>query len=314
MIEVKLNGKNITQLVSSLSFENSIDSLATTISFSVPFHKKTDFYIEIEVGDKIEISKDSKNIFKGMVVEVSINDVTMNLKAMDIGFYLNKNKVLKQVRNTSGNQAIKSICSEIGIPIEVKGLEVKINKVYKTETIADIINDIIKQDTQQSKKEYCIYVLDNKVYVDFQGENEVDISFKLSGKDILKESGAIINQTSTYNIEDLKNSVLVVSNDSNSILQLAKAEESDSISKYGKLQEVIELEAKEVAKANDVALNAIKISGKIKEELSVEIVTDKYIFSGQSLKLNNKKYLIKSTNFNYLKDRFNGTVNLKEMV
>lgn len=313
MIEIKLNGRNIVDLVNSLSFENSIDSLSTTVSLTVPQVEKTDFNVKVKVGDKIEIIKE-KSIFKGLIVQTSQTNRECSVKAMDIGFYLNKNKVLKQVRNTAGNQAIKSICSNLGIPITIKGLNTKINKLYKTETVADVINDIIKQDTQQTKKEYCIYVLNDKVHIDFKGGLESKLSFKLTELDNLKENDLIISKTITNSIEELKNAILVVSNDSNSVIKLAISQNGKSISKYGKLQEVIELEAKEVKKSKNVAENLLKLHDTIKEDVSIEIVTDNYIFSGQSLKIDGKKYLIKSLNLNYSKDRFNGTLELKEMV
>lgn len=312
MIKFLLNSKDITAYIKSLSFENSIDSLSTTVNFTVPFFENTEFLVNVVVGDKIEIVDDI-NIFKGIVIETSQSENNLSCKSMDIAFYLNKNKIIKQVRNVTGSKAINSICSELGISVSIKGLNTVINKVYKNQTVADIINDIIKQDTQQTEKEYYIYSLNNTVYIDYLGSNKVDLEFEIENKYILKNEELVLKKTITHNIEELKNSIIVVSNDSKSVLKLASAENKSSISRYGRLQEVVELESSQIKQAKKVADNVLKLSDSINEELSIEIISKKYFFSGMYILLNNKKYLIKSMSLNYQKNRFQGSLNLKEI-
>lgn len=312
-MKIDLNGKDITKLVSSLSFDNSLEDLATTVSMTVPIHKDTDFNVAVAVGGKLKIDHEG-NIFTGIVVETSKNDNTNSIKAMDIAFYLNKNKVLKQVRNITGKSAIKSICSDLGIPIKIDGLNSKINKIYKNETISDIIKDIVSQDFERTGTEYCIFALENTIYIEKRGKRIVDIVFKMSKDITLNLDKIVSSETVVENIEDLKNSILVTSSDSKSVQVLAKAKDGSSISKYGQLQEVVELEAKDVRKAKSVANTVLKANNKIKKELTIGVVSDKYVFSGQSIKYNKQKYLITSVSFSFNNGYFSGSLTLKEMV
>ncbi|WP_457589847.1 XkdQ/YqbQ family protein, partial [Fusobacterium necrophorum] len=55
-----------------------------------------------------------------------------------------------------GNDCVKSLCKEIGIKVEVSGLDNKIDKIYKDKTISDVIWDIIKQCSQHNSKRFFI--------------------------------------------------------------------------------------------------------------------------------------------------------------
>lgn len=58
-----------------------------------------------------------------------------------------------------GNDCIKSLCSEIGIKVEVSGLDTKIDKIYKDKTISDIIYDIIEQCSQFNSKKFLLSMI-----------------------------------------------------------------------------------------------------------------------------------------------------------
>lgn len=310
-MNVIINGKDITVLTEKLSFSSSVDSLAVSASLSVPYYENTDFKVDINLGDSIEIVH-KESIYKGIVISVEEEEKKKNIKAMDMAFYLNRNKILKQIRNTTGNEAIKSICSEQGIPINIDGLDTKINKVYRSESISSVIKDIIEQDSKQSGNKYVIFSKDNNIYIEKQGTTVFNISFKFANE-YLTDERLITNAKHTKSIEELVNSVKVYSNDDKSTNLLSEATDGNSVGKYGRLEEVVELQSLEVKKADEVAQTTLKSSNKVKETLNIELATDDYILAGVSMMYKNKKYLVNSCELNFNNNYFTASLNLKEL-
>lgn len=303
------NGQDVTSYVSSLNIASSIDNLSTSISFTVPYHKNTEFFRDIKVGDKIEFN----DFFIGLVVDTQISDNNLSVKCFDIAFYLNRNKIIKQIRQTSGNEAIKNICSELDVSVEIKGLNTKINKMYKNTSVSDLIKDIIKQDNLQTSTNYIIYALADKVYIEPIGTQKVELSFKLSSVDTLRDKQLIQSETISENIEELVNAVVVTSNDSKSVKQYADSSNNESIIKFGRIQEIVELDSKKVNTARQVASDYIKEKSSIKKTYTINIISDVYCFAGQEMTISSKKYHIKSTNLNVENGYYTGSIELKEI-
>lgn len=310
-MNVIINGKDITVLTEKLTFSSSVDSLAVSASLSFPYYENTDFKVDINLGDSIEIIH-NESIYKGIVISVEEEEKKKNIKAMDMAFYLNRNKILKQIRNTTGNEAIKSICSEQGIPISIDGLDTKINKVYRSESISSVIKDIIEQDSKQSGNKYVIYSKDNTIYIEKQGTTVFNVSFKFANEH-LTDDRLITNAKHTKSIEELVNSVKVYSNDDKSTNLLSEATDGNSVGKYGRLEEVVELQSLEAKKADEVAQTTLKSSNKVKETLNIDLATDDYILAGVSIMYKSKKYLVSSCELNFNNNYFTASLNLKEL-
>lgn len=302
-MQILVNNKDISKLVTSLSISSSIENLATTIDLAVVYYENTNFFAAVVVGDKLEID----NIFKGIVVDVSKSTNNLSVKAFDIAFYLNQNKILKQVRYTKGKQAIQDVCSSIGLDVSIKGLNTTINKLYKNVSVAEFINDIIALDNEQTGKEYYIYAKDNTIYIDFLGNLSVNPFLKTKNGDL------ITNEQITENIEELKNSIIVTTNDSESIQQLSKAEDSSSISKYGKLQEVVEVSADNSQSYTSIANQVLKNKNVIKKTITIEFISNVYAIAGNKLKYNNIDYIIKSVNASIENGLYKYNMELREV-
>lgn len=308
---VKLNDKDITKLVESLNITNSIDSLSTTVSITLPHYNNTKFTVDVYVGDKITID----DIFNGIVVDTVYNEHSTNIKCFDISFYLSKNIILKQFRKTSAKEAIKVICSELEIPINIKsGLNTKLNMFFKNKSASEAVWDIIKEDTKQTAKKYFIYTQNNVVNIEELGSDEILLSYRLNEDDTFTDYKLFSDINVTNNIEELKNSIIVTSDNEKSLKILAKAEDKSSIEKYGKIQTVIELNSKENKKSQKVAQTNLDALNKINKVININLISDKYIVSGKKIKFENKYYLINSVNLNFENGHFKGSLELKGVV
>lgn len=306
MIKVDINGKDITKLIESANISNDVDSMSSILELDIVYYEKTDFKADINLGDKIQV-KNEEDVFSGIIIKKSIENNKLNITAVDKSFYLSNNKVLKQVRNTTGKQAINSICSELGININIKGLDVKIiNKIFKNKTLTDVIKEIAELDWKNSGKKYCVYCYKNDIYLEPIGTNKAIIEFKINNVDTLKDKQVFETINKSWSIENLKNSVIVTTSDDKTSSILAKEEDGASISKYGKLQEVITVDANDNQNKKTISKNTLKSLNKVEESISIKILTNKYIFSGQKIKIEDNDYIIKSCNLELKKDYYIG--------
>ena len=313
MIKIDVNGKDITKLIESANISNDIDSMSSILELDIVYYEKTDFKTDINLGDKIQV-KNEEDIFGGIIIKKSIENNKLNITAVDKSFYLSNNKVLKQVRNTTGKQAINSICSELGININIKGLDVKIiNKIFKNKTLTDVIKEIAELDWKNSGKKYCVYCFKNNIHLEPVGTNTATVEFKINNIDTLKDIQSFESINRSWSIENLKNSVVVTTSDKNTSSILAKEEDRASISKYGKLQEVITVDANDNQNKKTIAKNTLKSLNKVEESISIKILTNKYIFSGQKIKIENDDYIIKSCNLELKKDYYIGELGVMKV-
>lgn len=309
-MKIKLNNKDVTNLASSLNISSSIDSLSNVVSISFPNYKDTTFYVDVFVGDKIEIDK----FFKGIVVDISYNEDEKTIKVFDSAFYLNQTKILKQIRNTTTDKAIKLICSELGLNIVINGnLNQKINMMFKNKSVSEVIKDMLEIEKNVTGKEYHIYSYNDKLYIEENGLNEISLTLKINENEILDKDKVFFDMRINENIEELKNVILVVSDNEKSLLVLAKEKDEKSIEKYGALQEIIEFNSKEHRSIKSVAKTMLNTLNKIKKKIEVSVMSDNFIQAGKSVNIKETKYLIVSTNLNFENNMYNGSLTLKEL-
>ena len=215
---------------------------------------------------------------------------------------MNKSTVIKQFKKMIGNDCVKSLCKEIGIDVEVSGLDTKIDKIYKDKAVSEVIKDIIEQCSQFNSKKFFIEFDKNKLIVSPYKKIKVFGTFEIQKDKFININENIGGVSLSKSIVDMKNSVLVITENKGAIRTIGEEQDSKSIEKYGKLQEVVTLDEKEFSKANLVAKNELKKLNRITEDFSIDVLGDDNVKSGRvidiDLPLFNLKgeYLIKESN------------------
>lgn len=104
------------------------------------------------------------------------------------------------------------------------------------------------------------------------------------------------NVSHTSSIEDMKNSVKVVTENDKVYTVKAVAKDTDSIYKYGALQEVLKIDEKD-GDADIYAKNKLSEVNKVKESFSIEIIEaiNSYTRAGSMIMVDDVNYLIEST-------------------
>lgn len=306
MYKVIIKDKDVSDIIGNLTWRDTVDTLGVEVEFELPvnrYDKDFEFLYDITLGDPIQILNDKgETLVQAIIVTETPNGKITNFTAYDMAWYLNKSTVIKQFKKMIGNDCVKSLCKEIGIKVEVSGLDTKIDKIYKDKTISDVIKDIIEQCSQFNSKKYFIEFDNGILKIMPYKKIKVFGQFEIQKDKFININENIGGVSLTKSIVDMKNSVLVITENKGAVRTIGQEQDTKSIEKYGKLQQVVILDEKEFGKANLVAKNELKKLNKITEDFNIDVLGDDKVKSGRvidiDLPLFNLKgeYLIKESN------------------
>ncbi|EFG28210.1 hypothetical protein [Fusobacterium periodonticum] len=306
MYKVIIKDKDVSDIIGNLTWRDTVDTLGVEVDFELPinrYDKKFEFLYDITLGDPIQIlNAKGEVLVQAIIVSETPNGKITSFTAYDMAWYLNKSTVIKQFKKMIGNDCVKSLCKEIGINVEVTGLDTKIDKIYKDKAVSEVIKDIIEQCSQFNSKKFFIEFNNGTLKVMPYQKIKVFGTFEIQKDKFININENIGGVSLSKSIVDMKNSVLVITENKGAVRTIGEEQDSKSIEKYGKLQEVVTLDEKEFSKANLVAKNELKKLNKITEDFSIDVLGDDNVKSGRvidiDLPLFNLKgeYLIKESN------------------
>ena len=291
---------DLTEVTGNIVLNTSMETLGASLTFDLArnYHDINFATCEkISVGDVIVLSNE-KELFKGVVLDITTSKFVKNIKCLDYCFYLNKNKILKQFEEISASDAIKQLLQEAQAPIgTISSVATSISKIYNSNTVAEIIDDILNQVNNELGIKYLLEFDDNKFNVVPFKKINVQFKYKHTSEESLTES-----------ILEMKNSILVISNEQDDTEILATAKDEENIKKYGSLQEVISVNPDEdEAKVRNIAKTKLKELNKVFKTGNIKGFGDDNFRAGKVINLNNAvfgfsgDYLIKSCSHTWVK-------------
>lgn len=304
----------VTQICGNVSLATSIDTLGASLSFDLARNYNDINFAtceKIAVGDRVLQLDAEKVLFDGVLLDINTSKFKKGLKCLDYCFYLNKNKVLKQFEEISASMAIKQLLASVDAPTgEVASISTSISKLYNSNTVAEIINDILNQANNE---------LGIKFIIEFEEGKFNIIPFKpLEIEFVSKKTG---DESVTESILEMKNKVVVISNEQDDAEILAVAQDDINIEKYGSLQEIISVDPDEdEAKARNIASTKLKELNKVFKTASLKAFGHSGIKAGRLVNLDNAEfylkgqYLIKSCTHTWNKGEFITSVEVEEYV
>ena len=271
------DGKDVTETREITAYTNNyqrsdgIDTLGQEFTFDLvdnPF----DFNMmgtRLAIGGKIEFSNQLSNnnksatttlneepkeniVFQGIIVaekQSGANKYTYT--CFDYCFYLNKSEIEIQFNGVSGLDAIKAVCSENNVPLgNIADIKTKIKKIYQGQPVSDVIKDIIKQATEETGYKYRLEYREGKVHVEDYKELVLD-------KVITQP---INNYSRDLSMEDMRNSILVISSKEKSKSVKSTIQDDESIKKYGLIKKIVKVDDKKSAQTAQIAKKTIQES------------------------------------------------------
>lgn len=294
---------DITHVAGNIILSSSVDTLGSSLNFEVARnYGNTDYFISetIQVGDIVKFINGAKEIFTGVIVEIETSKFKRSVKCLDFYFYLNKNKIIKQFIEINASAAIKQLLVELGIETgEFESIPTLITKIYKKNTVAEIIKDILEKVNNERGEKYILEINGLKFNLIKYKKIEAKLEYNFLGNTTLNES-----------IIDMKNSIIVTSNEQEDEEILESARDEENIKKYGLLQEVIEVDpdADDTAKVKNVAEKKLKELNRVFTRASIKVYGNDELKAGRILEVKNDeyklrgKYLIKSCSHTYQKE------------
>lgn len=302
--------KDLTNYSRKLSWKDNIDTLGMELSFDVARNtedKHMKNYDVVDIGDKVALTNKNKEIFRGIVVDLGTERFTKSITAFDYAFYLNQSKTIIQFNKILASEAIVQLCKEFKVPTgTITKIPTLINKIYKEDTISDIIKDILKQATKETGMKYRLEAREGKIFIEKYTDLIINPTFKpafnVAAIGVMEAIGGI---SKTESITEMRNSILVTSNNEGNSRVAANAIDEENISKFGLLQEVESVDDETIGEAKNIANNKLRELNKIGEDISIgPLLGDDIVRSGRILEINNDtfslsgQYLIKDCTHN----------------
>ena len=279
---------DISNISGNISLNTSIDTLGAAFSFNMARNiNDSNFSIteSVENGDIIKFVNGDKNIFTGIIVDCTTNRFTKDIKCLDFYFYLNNNKVIKQFNELNASACIENLLKSVGAEIgTIEPIATSIDKIYKNKTIAEIIDDILKIVNEEIGKKYLIEIEETTFSLVSHKKIKVQVENNIFGMPTLNKS--MIN---------MKNVVLVVSNDQEDESIYAEAKDESGIKKYGMLQEIIEVDPDkdDISKVRNIASQKLKELNRVNTKVTLPVLGNDELKAGRTLEIEIKEFNIK---------------------
>lgn len=252
MYKLIVGGVDILPKSNNLGWKSNADTLGTELSF--------DSLYSLPEGAVNNLYINNKEYIRAIVKNKSEGKFSYSYTCIDYSFYL-KNEIVKQFNKVAASSAISSLLKEYGIKSKIVSIPTKITKIYKDMAISAVIDDILEQAEKEQGIKYF-----KEMQVDTVVINKLQ-DMKITPK-ILISSDITVNSS----IEDMKNKIIVVSNGEDNKSILATAQDKNSQSKYGLLQEVESIDGKDMDHAKNIAANLLKVKNKIFKDTSIPLI------------------------------------------
>ena len=293
MIKIILNrNEDITRFCGNVSITDNLDSITVELAFTIVKNPQ-DRYITSSrpnpvPGDQIDAIGDTRTLFSGIITEVSLAG---EYTALDYGFYLSNNDVIIQFNKTSCSTAVRQLCSKAGVPLgSLPGLPGTIDGLYIEKNVLEILQEIIETATAAAGKNYFMRVRDGALNIydypqtvtfakhRFEAGNEIDVTYALGSVD------------GSDSVTDMRNNIVVVSEDNGTAKVLATAQNAAAVAKFGQLTKTIKRSSDEENPAAKAA-NTLKELGNIKTTRSVgDMLGSEAVTAGVLLLFSSDRY------------------------
>ena len=275
---------DFTNRIGEIEWSDSTDQLGAEFTFTKLFSKWDENFDGnlIQPGCLFMLYNGKTLWFQGVITEIPING--SEYKGYDLSWYLNQSTTVIQFKKIRADKAIRQLCNKFEVPIgSISSMATNIKKVYKDESIADIINDILDTVKDETGTSHRIEMRSGKLYITNLKRIEIAPTFtdELGNKVPCVNSAEI---TGTRSIENLRNYVIYANtkDGSKGIKSIAKSQAS--INKYGLLSTVVTKDNLTTAKARQYAKNKLKSLNKVTVEFSCTMRGSSLIRPGRWIK------------------------------
>lgn len=291
---------DISAFSGNVTLADNIDSLGRELSFDFLNNHVYDSYTQftsLRTGNTILLYDADEMIFQGQIITLSRNSISnYSVRCFDNAFYLNKNQTKIQFTNLDVKACIEKLCKQEYIPCKVDcDIPTKVTKIYNSETISNIIDDLLKQATNDTGLKYRREYNYGSLYVNAMNNLKM----------IWKSKPLVSDFSYDESIDNLANRVVVISSSEKNTTVYAEAKNEQSIKMYGQYTHFEKVDDKKKDKAQTIADTKLKELSKTFEKATVTLLGDNYIRSGRIIQFEQPEiglygqYLVNHCTHNY---------------
>lgn len=277
--KVFLNGRDVTQYaLASVSLDDTTKRIYSTLDVS--FISIPRFPLNVNVGMKIEFYFRELKLFSGIIFMANYSDeYVIDTTAYDEGVYYSKNYVNKQFNNATAASIIRTVVNDAGLPLgTVDDTGYVIPELSSEDKdIASIIYETLETTEAQTGVTYYPVLRNGKLNVIKRLKPATAIT--------ISEGHNIIDVSQDISIDSLANDIIVRGGNQDNPTT-ARASDSDSIKKYGRMQMIDKVDEKAApSHAKDRANKLLAENKDPAKDVSLTAIGDWYLRSGDSIYL-----------------------------
>lgn len=289
-----INGE-ILEHTSSLEWSDDLDTVANTISFT------TD--TQIAIGSKFVLMDKSTAVLSGIISEYTQNEPNkFQYSGYDFGFYLNKNAVLKQFNGMAISDAFTKLCNDFSIPVgQIPTMSATVKKIYKNVILSEVFKEFLDLNKSKTGQDYYYFTCaDGKFNIKKYELNE-DLQGYIGEAFSIISTDSLTSPSISVSMEDLKNKIIVTDNANDKISKQISLSDSASISQYGLLQHVEQVDTDINNDFNAVARSKLAELNQLKTTIDITMLGDWNMHKGVVMPIEDYNlslsgdYLIKSS-------------------
>lgn len=288
-----LNGtQDITENILQFNYSESLDDVASSFDFT----SLVDFGLTVndELNNISLIDTATNNlVYFGYVTdfEHATDKNIYSYSGFDVGFYLNKNEVIKQFVDANVGDAIQSLCDEYQIKLDNKPVfQNTVSKIYKDVVFSDILKELLELEKTKggTKNIYIDCKLGNLDILTYQ--KEPVLSSIIANNIVINSYSTITDVETKISIQDLKNKVIYSNNDEKSVYQVERHNQN-SINSFGLLTSVETVDTNKNNNLPQLAQNKLDELNKPRETQSIKkMIADYRCSKGKVIDLNVSQY------------------------
>lgn len=324
MYDFYLNGNLVNDLIIDFNYSENLADIATTFNFT----SIMDFGLTSQNGNgkdvlnRIEVCEIGTNtpFYVGFITdwEHTTDRNIYKYSGFDVGFYLNKNQVVKQFRGVNIGSAIQLLCAENQVNLgSLPSFRQTIKKIYKGETFGDILTELLELEKAKGGLKDC-YIDCKNGSLNISRYEIVEELITVVANSLLLDSFTTHNNISVkHSIQNLKNRVIVTDNANDKIARNYIRQDDENIATYGLLTHVEKIDTDKNNNVKKIAEEKLAELNRVTEEISLNILADHRAGKGVIIPENIEEYglsgmyLITSANHKIYQNREEITVNLK---
>lgn len=291
----ELNGNDITDDILGFNYSENWDDVASSFSFE----SLSDFGItSINASGDEQINAirifekgQTEPFYVGVITDYEhTNDVNKySYSGFDVGFYLNKNEVIIQYNNENIADAIKKLCKNYGINVNIPNFTKKVEKIYKDVIFSDIIKELIQLEHDKGGLKDLYIDCKNGVLNIYRYQIEQGLTAVIGNGFLVSSDETYSNVSTKMSIQELKNRVVYTNNNEKSTYSV-RQEKAESINTFGLLTVVESVDTNKNNDLKKLAQSKLDELNKVKEEISLSCLGDYRISKGKLIDFTTAKY------------------------